>query len=90
MSPSQGRYTTQTQISMPQVGFELTIPVLERPKTIYALDRAAGHCDRHHYPLMFYNSKLPTVYHGSRNSAVAIAIVYKLDDRRDGIRVPVW
>jgi hypothetical protein len=26
---------------MPQVGFELTIPVFERAKTIHALDRAA-------------------------------------------------
>jgi hypothetical protein len=30
-----------TQISMPRVGFEPTIPVFERPKTIHALDRAA-------------------------------------------------
>jgi hypothetical protein len=49
ISPSQGRYlhrTTQTQnkrrqISMPWVGFEPTIPVLERAKTVRALDRAA-------------------------------------------------
>jgi hypothetical protein len=26
---------------MPQVGFELTIPVFERAKTVHALDRAA-------------------------------------------------
>jgi hypothetical protein len=26
---------------MPQVGFEHTIPVFERAKTVYALDRAA-------------------------------------------------
>jgi hypothetical protein len=26
---------------MPQVGFELTIPVFERAKTVYALNRAA-------------------------------------------------
>jgi hypothetical protein len=37
--------TTQTQnkrtrTSMPQVGFELTIPVFERAKTVHALDRA--------------------------------------------------
>jgi hypothetical protein len=30
-----------TQTSMPQVGFEPTIPVFERPKTVHALDRAA-------------------------------------------------
>jgi hypothetical protein len=49
ISPSQGRYlhrTTQTQnnltqTSMPRVGFEPTIPVFERAKTVYALDRAA-------------------------------------------------
>jgi hypothetical protein len=31
----------RTQISMPQVGFEATIPVFERAKTLHALDRAA-------------------------------------------------
>jgi hypothetical protein len=30
-----------TQTSMPRVGFEPTIPVFERAKTVYALDRAA-------------------------------------------------
>jgi hypothetical protein len=50
MSPSQGRYLTQTQIeyketSMPSVGFEPTIPVLERKNTLYALDRAASVMD---------------------------------------------
>jgi hypothetical protein len=30
-----------TQTSMPQVGFEPTSPVLERAKTVHALDRAA-------------------------------------------------
>jgi hypothetical protein len=48
ISPSQGRYlrrTTQTQnqrgqISMSQVGFEPTIPVFKRPKTVHALDPA--------------------------------------------------
>jgi hypothetical protein len=28
------------------VEFEPTIPVFERRKTVYALDRAASHCDR--------------------------------------------
>jgi hypothetical protein len=46
ISPSQGRYLTQTenkhkQTSMPRVGFEPTIPVFERAKTVHALDRAA-------------------------------------------------
>jgi hypothetical protein len=48
ISPSQGRYqhrTTQTQnkrtqTSMPMVGFEPTIPVFKRAKTVHALDRA--------------------------------------------------
>jgi hypothetical protein len=31
----------RTQTSVLPVGFELTIPVLERPKTIHALDNAA-------------------------------------------------
>jgi hypothetical protein len=38
--------STQTQnkgkqTSMPRVGFEFTIPVFERAKTVHALDRAA-------------------------------------------------
>jgi hypothetical protein len=32
---------------MPLVGFEHTIPAFERAKTVCALERAAGHCDRH-------------------------------------------
>jgi hypothetical protein len=30
-----------TQASMPRMGFELTTPVLERVKTVHALDRVA-------------------------------------------------
>jgi hypothetical protein len=46
ISPSQGRYLTQTQnehkqTSMPRVGFETTTPAFERAKTVHALDRAA-------------------------------------------------
>jgi hypothetical protein len=49
ISPSQGRYlhrgqhkqNKRTETSMPQVGFEPTIPVFERAKIIHALDRAA-------------------------------------------------
>jgi hypothetical protein len=49
ISPSQGRYlrrTTQiqnklTQTSMPWVGFEPSIPAVERAKTVCDLDRAA-------------------------------------------------
>jgi hypothetical protein len=37
---SQGRYLTHTQTSMPQVGFQPTIPAFERAKTVHALDRA--------------------------------------------------
>jgi hypothetical protein len=32
--------TTQTQTSMSRVGFETTIPMFERAKTVHALDRA--------------------------------------------------
>jgi hypothetical protein len=31
----------RTQTSMPRLGFEPTIPVFERAKTVHALDRAA-------------------------------------------------
>jgi hypothetical protein len=46
ISPSQGRYLTQTQnkhkqISMPRVGFDTTIPAFARAKAVHALDRAA-------------------------------------------------
>jgi hypothetical protein len=46
ISPSQGRYLTQTQnkhkqTSMLRVGFEPTIPAFERAKTVHGLDRAA-------------------------------------------------
>jgi hypothetical protein len=52
ISPSQGRYLNTGQhkhrinaythqTSMPWVGFESTIPVSQRMKTVYALDRAA-------------------------------------------------
>jgi hypothetical protein len=47
ISPSQGRYLTQTedkhrQTSVPRVGFEPTIPAFERAKTVHALNRAAA------------------------------------------------
>jgi hypothetical protein len=46
ISPSQGRYLTQTQNKhkqtfMPRVGFEPTIPAFERAKTVHALDCTA-------------------------------------------------
>jgi hypothetical protein len=45
ISPSQGRYLTETQnnqkeTSMPRVGFEPTIPAFKRAKTVHTLDRA--------------------------------------------------
>jgi hypothetical protein len=48
ISPLQGRYlhaeqhkqNKRTHTSMPRVGFEPTIPVFERAKTVHALDRA--------------------------------------------------
>jgi hypothetical protein len=47
ISPSQGRYLTQTQnkhkqTCMARVGFEPTIPAFERTKTGHDLDRAAN------------------------------------------------
>jgi hypothetical protein len=41
--PLPPHITTQTQTSMPQVGFEPAIPVFERTKTVDALARAVGH-----------------------------------------------
>jgi hypothetical protein len=49
ISPPQGRYlhtgqhkqNKRTQISIPHVGFEPTIPAIERAKAVDALDRAA-------------------------------------------------
>jgi hypothetical protein len=44
ISPSQGRYLTQTQnkqTSTPGVGLEPTIPAFELAKTVHVLDRAA-------------------------------------------------
>jgi hypothetical protein len=53
ISPSQGRYLyterhkhrINKQTSMPREGFEPTIPVFERAKTVHALDRAATEID---------------------------------------------
>jgi hypothetical protein len=49
ISPSQGRYVHTEQhkhrINANRVGFEPTIPVFERAKTVHALDRAPN--DRH-------------------------------------------
>jgi hypothetical protein len=45
ISPSQGRYLTQTQNKHRQtsrVGFEPTIPAFDRAKTVHVLDRAAN------------------------------------------------
>ena len=43
--PRQKRFANTKQISMPPVGFELTIPTCKRPQT-YALDRAATATER--------------------------------------------
>jgi hypothetical protein len=61
IGPSQGRYihrTTQTQnkrtqISMPWAGFEHTIPLFERAKTVHALDRATTVID-YHFTIYIY------------------------------------
>jgi hypothetical protein len=39
--PLPAHSTTKTQASMPREGFEPTIRVVERTKTVHALDRAA-------------------------------------------------
>jgi hypothetical protein len=39
--PTQDNTTQRRHTSIPRAGFELTIPVFERPKTVLALDRAA-------------------------------------------------
>jgi hypothetical protein len=54
-SPSQGCYlhritktqNKRTQTSMPRVGFEPTISVFERAKTVHTLNRAASVIDRY-------------------------------------------
>jgi hypothetical protein len=53
---------------MPQVGFESTIPVFERAKTVHALDRAATVIDNQ------YKMR-------SRDSSVGTATGYGLDGR---------
>jgi hypothetical protein len=52
ISPSQGRYVTRTQNKrtqtyMPRVGFEPTIPAVERAKTVHALDREDTDADNY-------------------------------------------
>jgi hypothetical protein len=44
----------RTQISMPGVGFELTIPVFELARTVHALDRAANVISPHTLYLALY------------------------------------
>jgi hypothetical protein len=51
ISPSQGRYLTQTQnkhkqTSMTRVGYEPMIQAFERAKTVHALDRAVTVIDK--------------------------------------------
>jgi hypothetical protein len=52
--PTQDNTTqrnTNTHTSMPRAGFELAIPIFERPKTVLALDRASietGQVSLHH------------------------------------------
>jgi hypothetical protein len=65
ISPSQGRYLTQ--ISMPQVGFEPMIPVFERAKAVYAVDRAAT--DQHSSYNCIFTLLLPySIVHGLRSA----------------------
>jgi hypothetical protein len=57
--PTQDNTNTEKHghTSMPLAGFEPTIPVFERPKTVRALDRAAietGHSDSYWLILSFF------------------------------------
>jgi hypothetical protein len=50
ISPLQGRYLTQKQnkrkqTSMPQIGFEPTVPAFERAKAVHALEGVAAVID---------------------------------------------
>jgi hypothetical protein len=79
ISPSQGRYLhigqhkhrTNAHTSMPQVGFEPTIPVFERAKTVHALDRAAtvigsrcyGYCKTCDIRVLIVTIPLPSFYY---------------------------
>jgi hypothetical protein len=40
-NPEQQKQNKRTKTSMPRVGFEPTIPVFERAKTVHASDKAA-------------------------------------------------
>jgi hypothetical protein len=62
--PLPTRRTTQrqnrrTQTSMPRVGFEPTIPVFERAKTVHVLDRAATVIGFKKYYLCIYVALRP-------------------------------
>jgi hypothetical protein len=46
--PLPNTNTEETQTSMPQVGFEPTIPAFERAKTVHALYRVAPVIGIHH------------------------------------------
>jgi hypothetical protein len=52
---------------MPPVGFEPTIPVFERAKTVYAIDRAATVIDK---------KKRRTYINGNRNNLIEHYAVY--------------
>jgi hypothetical protein len=47
---------------MPRVGLEPTTSVLERAKTVHALDRAAGQCDRRAELPNLVNPVMTTIY----------------------------
>jgi hypothetical protein len=70
ISPSQGRYlhaghqktqNRRTYTSMPQVGFEPSIPVFEQVKTVHAIDRpllwSATKCIAYTNPILSYNTQ---------------------------------
>jgi hypothetical protein len=64
ISPSQGRYLTQTQnkhtqTSMPLVGFEPTVPASERAKTVHALVGYGDRLSRNYLPYLEPEGSLP-------------------------------
>jgi hypothetical protein len=80
----------RTQTSMPWVEFEPTNPAFERAKTVHALDRAAGHCDRQVMYLSHYIRELLP-----ETRAVLIHVYkrktwYVIRDTKWCLNFPIW
>jgi hypothetical protein len=71
----------RTQISTPQVGFEPTIPVFKRAKTVPVLYRAAGHGDRRRRTLRVGNT---------RNQPAHISVAAHLGSQRNFDISRIW